>query len=145
MLLIVYTHSYFAVVADSNSAINVTNFLVNELGLLPDIIEITDNPPEEYRENIVKALTEDLEIGSLPDIVFEPDSHEAREKLRDRPFQLLFASSLEAPTALSELEALSVTVSFPSYDRVILDDSYAGYHGGLRLIEDYMQTFAGPL
>ncbi|MDP3441742.1 MAG: nitrogenase component 1 [Ignavibacteria bacterium] len=145
MLLIVYTHSYFAVVADSNTAINTTNFLVNELGLLPDIIEITDNPPEEYRENIIKALTEDLEIASSPEIVFEPDSHEAREKLRDRSFQLLFASSLEKPTALSELDALAVTVTFPAYDRVVLDDSYAGYHGGLRLIEDYMNTFAGPL
>ncbi len=145
MLLIVYTHAYFAVVADTNAAINITNFLVNELGLLPDIIEITDNPPEEYRESIIKALTEDLEIANLPDIVFEPDSYEAREKLRDRPFQLLFASSLEAPTALDELDALSVTVGFPAYDRVILDDSYAGYHGGLRLIEDYMKNFAGPL
>ncbi|HEY0196499.1 MAG TPA: nitrogenase component 1, partial [Methanobacterium sp.] len=145
MLLIVYTHAYFAVVADSNTAISVTNFLVNEIGLLPDIVQISDNPPEEYREDIIKALTENLESTTLPEIVFEPDSYEAREKLRNRPFQLLFASSLEAPTALSELEALSVTVSFPSYDRVILDDSYAGYHGGLRLIEDYMNNFAGPL
>jgi len=145
MLLIVYTHSYFAVVADSNSVIGVTNFLVNELGLLPDIIEISDNPPEEYREDIINALTKDLEIATMPEIVFEPDSYVSRENLRDRPFQLLFASSLESPTALSELDALSVTIGFPAYDRVILDDSYAGYHGGLRLIEDYMKTFAGPL
>jgi nitrogenase molybdenum-iron protein beta chain len=145
MLLIVYTHSYFAVVADSNSAIGITNFLVNELGLLPDIIEISDNPPEEYRQDIINALTKELQIATMPEIVFEPDSYVSRENLRDRPFQLLFASSLESPTALSELDALSVTVAFPAYDRVILDDSYAGYHGGLRLIEDYMKTFAGPL
>ena len=145
MLLIVYTHAYFAVVADSNTAISITNFLVNEIGLLPDIVQLTDNPPEEYREDIIKALTENLESITLPEIVFEPDSYEAREKLRNRPFQLLFASSLESPTALSELEALSVTVGFPAYDRVVLDDSYAGYHGGLRLIEDYMNNFAGPL
>ncbi|MGB9979177.1 nitrogenase component 1 [Methanobacterium sp.] len=144
LLLIVYTHAYFAVVADSNAAINVTNFMVNELGLLPDIIQLTDNPPEEYRESIIKALTEDLEIESLPEIIFEPDSYEAREKLRDRPFQLLFASSLEANSA-PELDALHVTVGFPAYDRMILGDSYAGYHGGLRLIEDYMNNFAGPL
>ncbi len=145
MLLIVYTHAYFAVVADSNTAINTTNFLVNEIGLLPDIVQLTDNPPEEYREDIIKALTENLECATLPEIIFEPDSYEAREKLRNRPFQLLFASSLEGPTALDELEALHVTVSFPALDRVILDDSYAGYHGGLRLIEDYMKNFAGPL
>lgn len=144
LLLIVYTHAYFAVVADSNTAIGVTNFMVNELGLLPDIIELTDNPPEEYRESIIKALTEDLEIEFLPEIVFEPDSYESREKLKDRPFQILFASSLELNSA-PELDALHITVSFPAYNRLILDDSYAGYHGGLRLAEDYMNTFAGPL
>lgn len=145
MLLIVYTHAYFAVVADSNTAINTTNFLVNEIGLLPDMVQITDNPPEEYREDIIRALTETLECTTHPEIIFEPDSYEAREKLRGRPFQLLFASSLEGQTALEELDALHVTVSFPALDRVILDDSYAGYHGGLRLIEDYMKNFAGPL
>jgi len=145
MLLIVYTHSYFAVVADSNAAINVTNFLVNELGLLPDIVQLTDNPPQEYREKIIKELTLNLESATLPEIVFEPDSHESRERLKDRPFQLLFASSLESQIALPELESIHVTVGFPAYDRVILDDSYAGYHGGLRLIEDYMNTFSGPL
>ena len=149
ILLIARPHSYFAVVADSNSAINITNFMVNELGYLPDIIELTDNPPEEYRENIIKALTEDLEITSLPEIIFEPDSYEARENLRGRSFLFLFASSLELYSA-SELGAPDVgvphiTVAFPSYNRVILDNSYAGYGGGLRLIEDFTSHFAGPL
>lgn len=145
MILIARPHAYFAVVSDSNSAINITNFLVNEIGLLPDIIQLTDNPPEEYRENIIKALTSDLESTYLPEIVFEPDSFESREKLRNRSFQFLFASSLEAPTALSELGAIHVTIGFPSYNRVILDSSYAGYSGGLKLIEDFTSTFAGPL
>jgi len=127
-LLIARKHSYFAVVADSNTAIGVTQFLVNEMGYLPDIIQLTDNPPEEYRENIIKELTEKLETTSWPDIVFEPDSHLARENLRGRLFQFLFASSLEANSA-HEFGALHVTVGFPSYNRVVLDDSYAGYMG----------------
>lgn len=144
MILISRPHSYFAVVADSNAAVSVTNFLVNEVGLLPDIIELTDNPPEEYRENIVKALTENLKCASLPEIVFEPDSYQARENLRDRPFQFLFASSLEANSA-AELDTIHITIGFPSYNRVVLESSYAGYSGGLRLIEDFTSTFAGPL
>lgn len=144
MILISRPHAYFAVVADTNAAINISNFLVNELGLLPDIIEITDNPPEEYHENIIKALTENLESASLPEIIFEPDSFEAREKLRGRPFQFLFASSLELNSA-DELDTVHITVGFPSYNRVVLDSSYAGYRGGLRLIEDFTSTFAGPL
>lgn len=144
MILISRPHSYFALVADSNAAISVTNFLVNELGLLPDIIELTDNPPQEYRENIVKALTEDLKCTSLPEIVFEPDSYQARENLRGRPFQFLFASSLEANSA-KELDTIHITIGFPSYNRVVLETSYAGYSGGLRLVEDFTSTFAGPL
>ncbi|MDO9045481.1 MAG: nitrogenase component 1 [Methanobacteriaceae archaeon] len=144
-LLIVRPHSYFAVVADSNKAIAINKFLVNEMGYLPDIIQLTDNPPEEYRESIIEALTEDLISTTKPEVVFEPDAYLAREKLRDRPFQFLFASSLEANSSLPELGALHVTVAFPSFNRVVLGDSYAGYDGGLRLLEDYISTFAGPL
>jgi len=149
MLLVARPHCYFAVVADSNTAINVTNFMVNELGYLPDIIQLSDNPPEEYRESIIKALTEDLESTSLPEIIFEPDSYEARENLRNRSFLFLFASSLEAHIA-SELGAPNVgvphtTVSFPSYNRVVLNENYVGYDGGLTLIEDFTSHFAGPL
>ncbi len=149
MLLVSRPHSYFAVVADSNTAINITKFMVNELGYLPDIVMLTDNPPEEYRETIIRALTDDLECTSKPEIVFEPDSYEAREKLRDRSFLFLFASSLEVHIA-AEYGAPGVgvphtTVSFPSYNRVILNENFVGYEGGLRLIEDFTSLFAGPL
>ena len=53
-IILVRPHSYFAVVADTNAVINITQFLANELGYLPDIIQITDNPPEEYREAIIR-------------------------------------------------------------------------------------------
>lgn len=144
-LILVRPHSYFAVVADTNAVINITQFLANEVGYLPDIIQITDNPPEEYRDAIIKEITDELETPVKPEIFFENDSHLAREKLRDRPFQFLFSSSLEAPTAMSELGALHVTVGFPSYNRLTLGDSYTGYAGGLRLMEDFISTYAGPL
>lgn len=143
-ILIARPHSYFAVLADSNAAISVTNFLVNEVGLLPDIIEITDSPPEEYQEEIIQNLTETLDTIAKPDIVFEPDSYQSRENLRGRPFQFLFASSLEA-NSTEELETIHITIAFPSYNRTVLDTNYAGYGGGLRLIEDFTSTFAGPL
>jgi len=144
-LILVRPHSYFAVVADSNAVVSVTKFLANEIGYLPDIVQVTDNPPKEYREAIIKEITDELETPVNPEILFETDSHLAREKLRDRPFQFLFASSLEAPTAMSELGALHVTVGFPSYNRLALIDSYAGYDGGLRLLEDIISTYCGPL
>lgn len=144
-IILVRPHSYFAVAADSSTAVSVTKFLTNEIGYLPDIIQITDNPPEEFREAIIKEITENLETGFSPDIIFEVDSFKIRENFKDRPFLFLFGSSLEAPTAMSDFGALSVTISFPSYNRMVLVDNYVGYDGGTRLVEHVVSTFAGPL
>jgi len=57
----------------------------------------------------------------------------------------LLASSLETFLASPEFSAIHLTVSFPSYDRVILERSYAGFSGGLILMEDVMSKYAGPL
>lgn len=144
-ILIVRPHSYFAVAADSNAAVSLTKFLTNELGYLPDIIQITDNPPEEFRAEIVRELTENITTGFKPDIIFEVDSYKIRENFRNRPFLFLFASSLEAPTSMKDFGALHVTVGFPSYNRMVLGDSYAGFDGGPHLVEHIISLFAGPL
>ncbi|KZX10781.1 nitrogenase component 1 [Methanobrevibacter filiformis] len=135
---------YFGVVADSNTAISVSRYLTDEVGQLPDIIIVTDNPPKEYRENILKELTGSEEIGFTPDIVFEIDSYKIGQILKDRPFLNLYASSLES-VIKDELETTHVTVSFPSYNRVVLGDNYVGYDGGSSLIEDLFYDKAGPL
>jgi nitrogenase molybdenum-iron protein beta chain len=52
----------------------------------------------------------------------------------DGPFQFLFASSLVATTALSEISALHITVGSIHTNVWLLIDSYAGYGGGLMLV-----------
>jgi nitrogenase molybdenum-iron protein beta chain len=143
--MLVRPHPFFAIVGDSGIAISLSRFLVNELGYLPDIIHITDEPPEEFREEIVRHLSEGLETPVKPEIVFETDSFLIRERLRNRPFLFLYASSLEAPTALQDYGALPVTVSFPAMNRLILNRTYAGYDGALTLFEETISTFVGPL
>lgn len=145
ILILVRPHSYFSVVADSSTAISITKFLANELGYLPDIIQIADDPPEEKRDLIRQELTETLETPVKPEIVFETDAHRIRQNLKNRSSLFLFASSLEAPISLSEFGAIPLTVAFPSFDRLILERTYAGYKGGLTLAEDFMSKFAGPL
>ena len=145
MLLIVRPHAYFAVVADSSTAISVTKFLVNELGYLPDIVQITDDPSVERRDLIRQELTETLETTVHPEILFEVDSYRIRENLKGRSFLFLFASSLEGPTSIQDYGAIHLTVAFPCLDRLILEHTYAGYKGGLTLAEDFMSKFAGPL
>lgn len=143
--MLVRPHPFFAVAADSGTAIGVSRFLINEIGYLPDIVQITDDPPEDVRDEIVRALTEDLETPLSPEVIFETDSHLIRQNLKNRPFMFLFASSLEAPIALSEWGALPITVSFPAMNRLILNRTYAGYDGALTLFEEIVSSFVGPL
>jgi Nitrogenase molybdenum-iron protein, alpha and beta chains len=144
-IILVRPHSYFAVAADSNTAVSITKFLTNEIGYLPDIIQITDNPPVEYREKIIQEIKDNIDTVVIPDIVFEADTYKIRKNLEDRPFLFLFSSSLEAPTAMEDFAALHISAAFPIYNKSILVHNYAGYEGGLRLVEDVVGTFVGPL
>lgn len=146
ILVVAIPHAYYAVVADSNTAIAVTKYATNELGFNPEIVIITDDPPEEYREEISRDLTEGLESVLKPKVVFEVDSHKIRLLLREYTVQIIFASSLERYISETELGgALFLSVSFPAYDRLIVDRSYVGYRGGLSLMEDLMVKYGGPL
>lgn len=144
-IILVRPHSYFAVAADSSTAVSITKFLTNELGYLPDIVQITDNPSEEYHESIAREILENLDSVIKPEVVFESDTYKIRKNLEDRPFQFLFSSSLEAPTAMEDFGALHVTAAFPVFNKSVLVHNYAGYEGGLRLVEDVVSTFVGPL
>jgi nitrogenase molybdenum-iron protein beta chain len=139
-------HAYFAVAADSGTAINVTKYLVNEVAYLAEVVIVTDDPPEASRARIVEELTAGLETPVKPEVIFEADAYQIRQKLKGRSFLHLFSSSLEKHIAADEFNgALQHTVSFPSYDRLILDRSFAGFRGGLVLMEELISTVAGPL
>lgn len=138
-------HPYFAVVADSGNAIGITQFLANEMGYLPEVVIITDNPPQEVRSGIEEQLSDNIESIFKPEIVFESDSHKIRLKLKDRSFLALLASSLEKFIAPELGAAVHLSVSFPSFDRLILERSYAGYSGGLNLMEDILSKVVAPL
>jgi nitrogenase molybdenum-iron protein beta chain len=138
-------HAYFAVVADSGTAIGLTQYLANEVAYIPDVVVVSDDPPESARPGIIRELTEKLELVNKPEVVFEVDAFRIREKLKNRNFLFLLASSLEKVIAGEEYGAMHHTVAFPSYDRVILDRSYAGFRGGLALIEELASKWIGPL
>jgi nitrogenase molybdenum-iron protein beta chain len=138
-------HPYIAVVADSGTAAGITKFLANELGYLPEIVVVTDNPPEEARPEIIKQLTDNIESSFKPDVVFEADSFKIRENLKNGSYLILLASSLEKGFAEDAGVPIYLSISFPIYDRLILERSYAGYHGGLTLIEDIVSKYVGPL
>ena len=138
-----FCNVYFAVVAESNMAIGLVRYFTNECGLLPAVVIVTDNPPEEARELIADRLTKDLEGMIVPDVFFENDTYLIHKKLEKYSFMLLLASSMEKYAAKKYM-AGHHTVSFPAFDRIILKRTYAGFGGGNVLLEDLFSKFARP-
>ncbi|AJE02174.1 nitrogenase component 1 [Geobacter pickeringii] len=143
ILVIGLPHAFFGVIADSGTAIGLTRYGSNELGWLPELVIVSDNPPEESRDEIRRLLTEGLASVVKPKVFFETDSHKIKLILQKHSLQLLLGSSLEK--FLPKGEAVFLSVSFPSYDRLIIDRTYAGYRGGVALMEDVASQYAGPL
>lgn len=144
-IILVRPNSFYAVAAESSYAIGFTKFLANELGYLPDIIQITDNPPVEVREEIIREIRDNLDTVVQPDIIFEADTYKIRKNLENRPFLFLFSSSIEAPTSIEDYNALHIPISYPIYNRSVLAKHYSGYDGGLTVVEDVVSGFVGPL
>jgi len=144
-LIIGMPHSYTAVVGDSATVISITKYIATEVGYLPDITIITDKPPEEKRPDILRELSENIDCVIKPEVFFETDSHKIRQLLKGRSYLVLLASSLEKWITDEFNDALHLSVSFPINDRMIIDHSYAGYRGGITLMEDIITKFTGPL
>ncbi|MDR1036797.1 MAG: nitrogenase [Deltaproteobacteria bacterium] len=145
MFMIAMPHAFNATIADSRTAIALVRYGSNELGWNPELAIVTDDPPEWAREGIVKRLTEGLEGPGVPRVLFEYDSHTIRQELKKQPLQVILGSSLEKYIAKTENEAHHLSVSYPTYDRLIVDRCYAGFRGGIAMLEDMSHGFAGPL
>lgn len=137
-------HAFYAVVADSRTAVEFTKYATNELGWLPELVIVTDNPPEEFHDHIRRLLTENLEGVLVPKVIFQTDSYIIRETLRQYTLQVILASSLEKYLS-EEFEAHYLSIAYPAYDKVIVQRSYGGYSGGLNFMEDLSFGFGGPL
>jgi len=144
-IIIGMPHPYAAFIGDTNTIIGITKFLANEAGYLPEIVQITDEPPEESRDQIVRELTDGIESVLKPEIIFEKDAFRIRENLRNRSFQVMLATSLEKWPAAKEFAVSHLSIAFPTYDRVIVEKTYAGYRGGTGLLEDLLSKYVGPL
>lgn len=132
----------FAVVGDSTYNLALTKFLVNQLGLIPARQIITDNPPEELREDIraqYRAIADDVST----DVEFEEDSYIIHQKLRATDFghkaPIVFGTTWERDLT-KELKGTIVEVGFPASYEVVLSRSYVGYRGALTLLEKIYST-----
>lgn len=127
----------FSVVADAQYALGVTKFLVNDLGLFPAKQFIVDDTPKEYQEDIKKYF-EDLNYDIKAEAVFETDGYKIHNEIRNHDYHgypLILGSHWEKDIA-EETKGHFLNISWPVNERAVINGFYAGYDGGLKLIED---------
>ena len=127
----------FSVVADAQYALGITKFLVNDLGLVPAKQFVADDTPKAFQEQI-KAEFEKLNYGLKADVSFETDGYKIHNEIREHDYHgypLILGSYYEKELT-EELFGHYLNISWPVQDKVVLDDFYVGYTGGIRLIED---------
>lgn len=132
----------FAVIGDSTYALGLSKFLVNQLGLIPALQIVTENPPEETREAI-KAEFARLADDVSAEVLFEEDSYIIHHHLKNTSFghkaPIIFGTTWERDVA-KHLKGALVEVGFPASYEVVLARSYVGYRGALTLLEKIYTT-----
>jgi nitrogenase molybdenum-iron protein beta chain len=126
----------FAVAAESGTAIGITKFLANDFSMTPAVTIVTEpiwrSADKEYISGNIRAL----EYSDPPDVFFFSDYYEITRKIKEyEGITLLIGSSLERELAL-ELGIQCHVMTFPITDTLILNRTYAGYRGGVTIVED---------
>ena len=126
----------FTVASDSEYAIAVTKFLVNDMGLFPEKIFITDDAPKVHQQKIIDEVN-NLNYGITTQVQFTTDGHDIHEQIKNADFAgtpLILGSNWEKKLA-AEIGAHFVNVSYPMLEKLVMNDHIAGYSGGLHLLE----------
>lgn len=126
----------FAVASDSEYSIAVTKFLVNDMGLFPEKVFITDDAPKSFQQKITDEVN-NLNYGIKTPVQFTTDGHEIHEQIKAADFAgtpLIIGSNWEKKLA-ADIGAHFVNVSYPMLEKLVINDHIAGYSGGLHLLE----------
>ena len=127
----------FVSIADSFYALGVARFLINDLGLLPETQYITHGVAEEYQDSIT-AEFKNFEDGIEAKVVFSNDGGEIHEDIRKLTFRsrpLILGSAWDRVLS-REINGYQLSLATPVTNRLVLNRSYVGYEGALRLVED---------
>lgn len=127
----------FTVVADAQYSLGITKFLVNDLGLIPAKQFVVDDTPKAYRESITEEF-KNLNFGIEAEVSFETDGYKIHEEIKNHDYHgypLVLGGYYEKEVT-EKLKGNFLNISWPVQDKVVFDNFYAGYAGGIRLIED---------
>ena len=127
----------FSLVSDAHYALAITKFLANDLGLVPAKQFIVDDTPKKYQEEISNEFKK-LNYGIEADVAFETDGFKIHEEIKNHDYHgypLILGGYYEKEVT-EQLKGNFLNISYPVQDKVVFDDFYVGYTGGIRLIED---------
>jgi nitrogenase molybdenum-iron protein beta chain len=127
----------FTVASETQYALGITKFLVNDMGLFPQKQFAMENVPEKYQPAI-ESQFKNLRFGIEADVSFETDGYLVHEAIKQSDYlgyPLIIGSAWEKKTA-KETSAHFLPISWPLNERLIINSSYVGYGGGLKLLED---------
>lgn len=123
-----------ALVGDESNVIQIASFLKEYLGATIEVVIVTDyfgkeEIPKNEKSEVLSKLAEE--------VYFTQDGKEITDILIHSDIELILGSSLENQAA-EKKEILNQEVSYPIYDKGILNKTYTGVQGALTLTEDYI-------
>lgn len=127
----------FTVVADAQYSLGITKFLVNDLGLIPAKQFVVDDTPKAYRTSITEEF-KNLNFGIEAEVSFDADGYKIHEEIKNHDYHgypLVLGGYYEKELT-ENLKGNFLNISWPVQDKVVFDNFYVGYAGGIRLIED---------
>jgi len=135
---------HFVTIADSFYSLGLTRFLINDLGLIPEVQFVTERVPEEYQP-LIDAEFAKFGEGLVSPVHYGADGGTVRDELGKRTFweRPLILGSTWDRVITRELKGYPLSVAMPVSDRLVLNRTYAGYDGALRLTEDIYSVILG--
>ncbi len=126
----------FLLVGESNFALGIARFLVNDHGHIPLAVIVTDSVPEKQQADI-EAQIKNLECDRKADVYFENDAYLIEQiALRYAGRATLLLGSTYEKNIARKLDAFFVTATAPCLDKEILNKSHIGTRGCISLVED---------
>ncbi len=143
--------NYAVVVANATEALPYAKYLDNEIGWIPTHIFITDELDEAQQDTVIRAFNE-IEFENRPELIFETDTYRIQQHIEQKTPQFLadpyyptispafvLGSTIERRLA-EVLNGPFLSISYPIINRIVVSRGYAGFNGGLTLLEDLISA-----
>ena len=129
---------------DAGYVAALSKFLLHEVGIIPKEQFVTDNTPRKFQEEIRANVAATSSKRIIP-LYFEPDAGAAQEIIRGSTHSgrgLIIGSGWDKELA-EEKGCDFLPAALPTPYRLVMTTNYAGFTGGLRVIEDIYNTVLG--